>query len=985
MAEQGCLLSSCAVTRAEGSNPSLSAAPPERSEAFGWRNVRRLFAAPGLVVGLTAAASAQPTGGVDGVVIDATGGVLPGARVTLVLADRGIRRTQTAGPLGRFGFAGLRPGGYRISAEHPGFQSAPPAEVLVDAGSVVEIELRLAVAGITESVSAVSRRPLELRGAGVRETVDRAVLEDLPNSRDIWTVLEQTPGILMNKVNVGGAESGQQSLFSAAGSAWTQNRYVLNGVNVTDPGAVGASLAYFTFDTFEEVEVSTAGHRAEIATPGVFLNIVTRKGSNDFAGSGSFFWEHERFQSENLDDALRARGVGQANRLKALYDGSLDLGGPLVPGRAWFYLSASRFRVEPFLPGFFLESGEPGVDLNQLDNLLARTTVEIADGHELGLFFYRNRKFRPYRGASLFRPRPETTFHQDSAVTLGQLSWSAVVNESLLIEARLSRVDLHFPYGAQPDGEPEVSRWELNTGVWYGGSGTNTIYERDRWQGTASATWFRDGLLGATHEFRAGVEASHTPTRTTHDLYGGIVYIHDRVTPIEVRISNEPVAPENFTRNVGLYAQDSLVRGRLALELGLRVDAWTAGYPDQTNEPGPWSEVFSGFGSPGQVPGRPDLVSWFGAAPRLGASYDLTGDGRTVARFSAGRYLHQVGVSVPQYANPNALAQARFRFRDRDFDQLVDPGEVDFGEPLSVFLPVANEVDPDLAQPFTDEITLGLHRELPWGMTFGLTGILRRERNLTEDVDIGVPEEAWSAVPHLDPGRDFVRGSGDDVPITLWLQDPETLGQSRFLLTNPGIGSSYRGLIAEARRRYASGWQLLASVTWSRSVGWLPGPGDQVDEGTGFPGPLFNNPNHGALHEGRTFWDRPLLARVSGSYRLPWSLSAAGSFRAHSGWPNYRTVIFTATLDGEPLPQGSTEVVVEAPGAARSPMVPILDLRLDHRATLLAGVEVSTVLDVFNVLNLNHVIGEGSRDDSFGAVVGILPPRVARLGLRLSF
>ena len=979
MAEQGCLLSSCAGYRAEGSNPSLSAAPPVRHRylaAVALTTFLAAFPAPGI---------AQPTGGVDGVVLDATGGVLPGARVSLVLVGRGIRRAQAAGPSGRFGFAGLQPGAWSITAGHPGFEDSPPAEVVVDAGSIIEVRLQLGLAGIIESVAAVSRRPLDLRGSGVRETVDRPMLEDLPNTRDIWTVLEQTPGIMMSKINVGGAESGQQSLFSAAGSAWTQNQYYLNGVNVTDPAAMGASIAYYSFDSFEEIEVSTAGHRAEIQTPGVFLNIVTRRGTNRFAGSGSFFYEHERFQAQNLDDALRARGVGQANRLKALVDGSAELGGPLRRDRAWFYFNYSRFRVEPFLPGFFLEDGEPGVDLTELDNLLARGSVRVAEGHEIGLFFYRNGKYRPYRGASLFRPRPETTFHQDSVTALGQISWSGVFGESVLVEARASRLDLYFPYGQQPDRDPGLSRWELNTGIWYGGSGTNTIYERDRWQGSATATLFRDGLFGGTNAFKVGFETTVNPGRTTHDLHGGIVYIHDRVRPIEVTLYNDPVAVRNFTRNIGLFAQDSLVRGRLVLEVGLRADWWGAGYPDQENEPGAWNEAFRNFGIPRQTPGVSSLVSWLGVAPRFGVNYQLTEDGRTQIRLSAGRYLHQLGLSVPAYGNPNARASAKFRFDDRNFNALVDEGEVDFTRPLSVFIPVRNEVDPDLRQPVTDELTLGIHREIPYGITLGLTGILRRERDLIEDTDIGVPESAWHPVPHLDPGRDFVRGSEDDVPINLWLQDPATLGQSRFRLYNAGIGSSYRGLILEARKRYAAGWQLLASVTVSRSIGWLPGPGDQIDEGTGFPGPLLNNPNHGDLHEGRTFWDRPFIARLSGSYRLPWGFAAAGSFRAHSGWPNYRSVIFTETLEGEPLPQGSTEVIVEPPGTARSPAVPLLDLRLDHRLDLPGAVEFSTYLDVFNALNLNNVVGEGSRDDSFGAVVGILPPRVARVGVRLRF
>ena len=626
MAEQGCLLSSCAGYRAEGSNPSLSATPPAR---------HRLLAAAVLsafVAALPAPGAAQPTGGVDGVVLDATGGVLPGARVSLVLPGRGVRREQTAGPSGRFGFRGLEPGAWSITAAHPGFDDSPLAEVVVDAGSVVEIRLQLALAGITESVAAVSRRLLDLRGSGVRETLDRPLLEDLPNTRDLWTVLEQTPGIMMSKINVGGAESGQQSLFSAAGSAWTQNQYYLNGVNVTDPAAMGASIAYYSFDSFEEVEVSTAGHRAEIQTPGVFLNIVTRRGTNRFAGSGAFFYEHERFQAQNLDDALRARGVGQANRLKSLLDGSAELGGPLRRDRAWFYLNVSRFRVEPFLPGFFFEGGEPGVDLTELNNVLARGSVRVADGHEIGLFFYQNAKYRPYRGASLFRPRPETTFHQDSTTTLGQISWSGVFGESLLVEARASRLDLYFPYGQQPDREPGISRWELNTGIWYGGSGTNTIYERDRWQGSATASLFRDGLFGGTNEFKLGIETTVNPGRTTHDLHGGIVYIHDRVRPIEVTLYNDPVAVRNFTRNVGLFVQDSLVRGRLVLELGLRADWWGAGYPDQENAPGAWDEAFRHFGIPrqGDRVNRPSCPGW-GWLP---ASASTTGSPRTAARRS---------------------------------------------------------------------------------------------------------------------------------------------------------------------------------------------------------------------------------------------------------------------------------------------------------------------------------------------------------------
>ena len=158
-----------------------------------------------------------------------------------------------------------------------------------------------------------------------------------------------------------------------------------------------------------------------------------------------------------------------------------------------------------------------------------------------------------------------------------------------------------------------------------------------------------------------------------------------------------------------------------------------------------------------------------------------------------------------------------------------------------------------------------------------------------------------------------------------------------------------------------------------------------MNEGTGFSGPLFNNAQPRRVAPGAHFLG-PALHRPD-LRQLPPSLGLRGGglLPRPLGWPNYRSVIFTETLDGRPLPQGSTEVVVEPPGAARSPAVPLLDLRLDHRLELPGRTELSTFFDVFNALNGNHVVGEGSRDDSFGAVVGILPPRVARVGVRLRF
>jgi hypothetical protein len=378
-------------------------------------------------------------------------------------------------------------------------------------------------------------------------------------------------------------------------------------------------------------------------------------------------------------------------------------------------------------------------------------------------------------------------------------------------------------------------------------------------------------------------------------------------------------------------------------------------------------------------------LSFSTVAPRLGFTYRLTSDGKTLLRGSYSRFYHQIGTDLASSRNPNGRAVALFRFEDGNGNRVLDPGEIDFEAPLAVSFPTRNEIDPGLAQPRTDEISLGLDREFGSGLAASVTLLYRKDWNLIDDVNTGVPPSAFEREEALDPGRDLAAGTADDGVLPVFNQNPETLGEDRFLLTNPdGLESRYRGIVIEAAKR-AKRWRIHASLSLSESEGFLPGPGFESQGGAAAATPLFNNPNTLTNAHGRTFWDRPRMLRVSGVYEWKWGLRFASAYRYQTGQPLYRSVLAVSTLEGVPLTQGPIEILAESQGAAVQPSVHLLDVRAEKAFSLGNAGRLDLVFDLFNSLNANTATEMASRGGAFGAIVEILPPRVARIGVRYRF
>jgi hypothetical protein len=108
-------------------------------------------------------------------------------------------------------------------------------------------------------------------------------------------------------------------------------------------------------------------------------------------------------------------------------------------------------------------------------------------------------------------------------------------------------------------------------------------------------------------------------------------------------------------------------------------------------------------------------------------------------------------------------------------------------------------------------------------------------------------------------------------------------------------------------------------------------------------------------------------------------------YRYQTGQPMYRSILVSATLEGAPLAQGPVEILAEPQGAAIQPSVHLLDVRAEKAFSLGNAGRLDLLFDLFNSLNANTATEIASRRGAFGAILEVLPPRVARIGVRYRF
>ncbi len=273
--------------------------------------MRRITLALALVLGCYLPAFAQVHGGgISGTVKDQQGGVLPGALTTLQGVD--AARTFVTDASGVFRFLELAPGPYKLTIALDGFRTLVRDGLIVEVGKNVELPASLTV-GIAESVTVTAATPLvDRKATGTTTNITSDELTRIPASRDPFALMRSVPGVLVDRVNIGGNETGQQSNFTMKGTRPQDAVWTLDGIVVTDMTLAGASPTYFNFDNFQEIQVSTSGQDITQPTGGLGMNFVVKRGTNAFHGGMRGYFGADGLQASNVPGELIALGATDA-------------------------------------------------------------------------------------------------------------------------------------------------------------------------------------------------------------------------------------------------------------------------------------------------------------------------------------------------------------------------------------------------------------------------------------------------------------------------------------------------------------------------------------------------------------------------------------------------------------------------------------------------------------------------------------------------
>lgn len=886
---------------------------------------------------------------------DLQGAALPGASVTISSPVLITSRTAVTGDDGGQRFPALAPGTYTVRVELSGFQTVVREGIIVNTSATSTVDVTLALAGLQDSVTVRGESPtVDTTSTNVSTLISSDLLQRTPGGRDIWNLLEyKTPGLVSSRIDVGGSESGLQAGFVAKGTPHAQNTQAINGVNVSDPEASGFADFYYDYDSFEEVQVSTGAHPIEVGTPGVYVNMVTKSATDQWMGEGSFYFQNDRTQGNNIDSDLASKGIKKAG-FDYLSDFTGQAGGPLVRNRLRLFTSWRDWRVHRFVAGFVDTSGTPVVESTDMFSGLVNATWQAATNHRFTAFVTRQYYDKPQRGASA-QNTPLSNWKEDDVFDIYQGSWNGVLGDNVFADARFSGVDVFFPLFIKEEARSKglQSTLEASTGVRTGSNNLEFIFDRHRFQANGGISYFKDRFAGARHELRVGYDISHSPNRFRANAIDEVNLTLLNGNPLTVLRWNTPI---DVKRNMDVYAffvGDTITSRRLTITPGLRVER-TRGYlPAQASPPSRWfPDAKRQFDEIGDIP------VWTNLAPRIGLVYDVTGDGKTAVKANYARYNYQVSTGLPNAVNANGLGGQVFRWTDANGDRQYQAGEE--GAFLGGFGGLLTSLDPDIKQPYTDEMTFGVEREVLENFRLSAIFTYRQDRNLIGSENTGAQ---W--IPTA------VSDSLTGQTITVFEQDRSTFASNRFLVRNSdSLNMFYRGVDLVAQKRFSNRWQMLTSYTFSRSVQ------NQVADLFGIGQPSID-PNSRVNADGPTFWDRPHIFKTSATYALPFGVNVSGNFRAQSGQPFSRQITVR-------LAQGPVSVNAEPRGAQRYPRVVTLDLRASRIFQWGERRRLELMADVYNVTNENTVLNQieltGPR---FLFPSQILAPRVVRVGLKI--
>ena len=765
------------------------------------------------------ASAQQTTGNITGRILDDQGAAIPGVTVTGKSSETGFVRVGVSDQEGVFRLTALPVGNYDITAELQGFATVDKKAIVVNVGQTVDLDLTLKIAGLSEAVEVRGDTPLIANNSSsVGGVVDVERLESMPlNGRQFANAAVAIPGVGLG-FHSDPTKSTQYSPQIGGGNGRNVNYQIDGGDNNDD--TVGGLLQLFPLEAIQEFNFVTQRYKAEYGrSNGGVMNIVTKSGTNQWRGSWFTNMRDTAMNAKTKSEKIANAEKQEYERYQ--YGGSF--GGPIAVDKAHFFAAYERTQADPTQTvntlGLFPERDGSFPTPNRENLFTAKASGNVTPSQYVSVRYGRNTNSQIYSAGT--RLPPENWGDSNNKFNSINLNHNWVLGGSKLNEFVFQYADFGNTITARSPAPQE----SFPNGVTIGyNTNTPQATQQKKYQFRDDFSWHVTGAGGLGHDFKAGVNYIHEPRLYVTFNSGSTDYAYTHTTndkngPISRVTRNKEGAAANLPMDqYGFYIQDDWrLTDRLTVNAGLRYDLVTGFHIDQSGVPN--FVKLTTAAAAGRFAGIPAMDEWAKEGsedknnwqPRIGAVYDLFGNGRDIVRAGWGIY-YDYGFTNANILFPGLSAQggsgvvfdvnnsAGIRNPDGSFFQVGQPisniaSQNGVTNPNGPFYST-NVAAPQIRQPFTSQTSAGWSHQLGAAMAL--------------DVD-------------------YVHIQGKDLGVRWPLNTRINLGARRWAdlglspdnpTLNMSIGeSTYDGINFGVRRRLTNGWGWNAWYTLSKAEG----------------------------------------------------------------------------------------------------------------------------------------------------------------------
>jgi len=958
------------------------------------------------LITLAGPAGAQTAGGgLAGRVVDEKKEVLPG--VTVVGADKatGFSRTTVSGSDGAFRLSGLPVGVYTVTAELNGYATVTVAEVKVSVATERALEITMTPAKLAETITVVDEAPLVQTSPAIGTAVSQRELENLPlNGRQFANLATLAPGTTLS-VNGDPTKPGQQVVALNGGVGRNVN-YVIDGGDNTDD-TIGGALQNFNLEAVQEFKIQTQQYKAEYGrTTGGVLSVVTKSGTNTFAGSAYGFFRDKSLNSET--ETEKGSGSGKQPYRRSQYGASL--GGPIVHDKLHFFATWEKTdRKTSYSVNTVLADGLPpvlpavqgqAVPTPFLDELgTAKLTYDVSAKQYLQVRYGYQKNSDKYGANPLADPSSLGTVTNDYKSLL--LGHTLQVGTSALNEA----VFQYTKFQNSITADSTLPSILTPSGVTVGQNGnTPQATHQTKYQYKDDFSWSQT-LGGRRHDFKAGLNFVDEPQLEAEFTTGtsGVFTLaeDDLHSPVQdITFFGGFAGEKTPIKQYSAYLQDDwYASDRLTVNVGLRYDLWDGfGLDQRSNAIWQTLSTQTAYSDAAYLRdfqgGRGGVLSndRKDFAPRLGFTWDVAGNGRKLLRGGWGIYYDfpytNATILFPSFAVQSSYG---VKYNNNDPAGIKNPDGTFFqpGQPLPPNqltgggqFPPNDVASPTLSTPRSTQASLGYSWEVNDHLGFNFEGVSIRYRHLPF---------AFRANPFVD-----VNGNG-----VIDADEPRRFPQFGNFSIWYGKGeASYDGFNLGFHSRFAR-FELQGFYTLSRAEGNVLAGADEfrITDGNHQPDLVGSgvvgvsaDPLDPSCHAcfGPLNTDARHRVTLAATYLARFGLNVSGIFRYRSALPytDYAGADLNAdgfTLD---LPPGVSHV-----NSMRGASFSQLDVRVGKEFSFGGGRSVEVIGEVFNLFNAKNpagFVGNRTADNYRQATTFAGDPlqgeqRLAQVGLRVRF